>query len=55
MIKVCSKCKKEFNCNANYIDKCWCVKIKVIKGTLEKINKIIQVASVKSVLQNNKC
>ena len=30
--------KTDFNCNANYIDKCWCVKIKVIEGTLEKIN-----------------
>ena len=51
MIKVCNKCKKDFHCNANNIDKCWCVKIKVIEGTLEKIKKIIQVAFVKSVLQ----
>ena len=39
MIKVCSKCKKDFDCNANNINKCWCIKIKVTEDTLEKINK----------------
>ena len=39
MIKACSKCKKDFHCNANTINKCWCIKIKVIEDTLEKIKK----------------
>ena len=39
MTKVCSKCKKDFHCHASNIGKCWCVKIKVTEGTLEKINK----------------
>ena len=39
MIKVCSKCKKDFHCNANNINKCWCVKIRVVEDTLEKIKK----------------
>ncbi len=39
MLKKCNNCKSDFNCNANNINKCWCIKIEVSKEFLEKVNR----------------